>query len=72
MRPNNAEGYPLIYIDHDGNVLCNKCAQEGIDNDYLDPDATQGQVYWEGVTLHCDGCNAELESAYGDPYAQQE
>ena len=67
MLSNNAEGYPLIYIDHDGNVLCNDCAQKGIDNDELDEAATEGQIYWEGETLQCDGCNSDLESSYGVP-----
>lgn len=64
---NNAEGYLLIYIDYDSNVLCNECAQKGIDEGGLDPDAIQGQINWEGPSMYCDGCNTELESAYGDP-----
>ena len=65
MLSNNAEGYPLIYVDHDGNVLCNECAQKNIDNGCSNSGEIVGQVYWEGETMLCDGCNCDLESAYG-------
>ena len=63
--PNNAIGYPLIYIDNNGCVLCNKCAQKDIDEDIANPDELVGSIYWEGDPLICENCNCELESAYG-------
>ena len=66
LLPSNAEGDPLIYIDSDGNVLCNECAQKSIDDGYSDPEALQGNVYWEGETLYCGECTCALESVYGD------
>ena len=57
MPANNVEGYPLIYFNNDGNVLCHECA---------DPDK-KGQIYWEGATLVCEYCHCTLKSAYGEP-----
>ena len=67
LLPNNAEGYPLIYVDHDGNALCNECAQKDIDDEYANPDELTGAINWEGETMQCENCNCDLESAYGVP-----
>lgn len=62
-------GYPVYYIDKDGSVLCPDCAQKSLD----DPDELPnfkpiaGDVYYEGPVIYCEQCNAEIESAYGDP-----
>ena len=64
---NNEEGYPLIYVGQDGNVMCADCATEALNEGWEDPDAIQGTVYWEGPMLSCDDCRKELHSAYGDP-----
>ncbi len=71
--------YPVHAIMADGEPLCHACISDEsnpvhdgcptgkcLESDrqwcYMDAD-----VYWEGPTLHCANCNAELESAYGDP-----
>ncbi len=53
-------GYPVIYIDQ-GEVLCSVCA-----NDYK-PALLAAGIHWEGQPETCADCNAEIESAYGDP-----
>lgn len=62
-------GYPVFYLAADNGILCPKCANnyvEGRDNEkQLKPIA--GDVYWEGPTMQCEHCNADIESAYGDP-----
>lgn len=64
-------GYPIYYLAKDNGVLCPDCANSP-DCVNADPDDAQWKivafdVYYEGPTIHCDNCNAEIESAYGDP-----
>lgn len=56
-RPNYVNGYRVLYVDAEGNVLCGDCAAE---TDSQHP-------YWEGPDMTCDECDATIESAYGDP-----
>lgn len=62
-------GYPVIYIDGDGCTLCADCANK--DDEYSSP-TVAADVYYEGPTIQCDGCNCDIESAYGDPEAEEE
>ena len=65
ILPSHQGGYPIIYVlERTGDYLCNKCAGTS-DEDY--DGKLLSDVYWEGPTVYCDGCNAEIESAYGDP-----
>ena len=63
----NEEGYPLVYITDDGDVLCADCATVELNEGRQDPDALVGIVYWEGPMLSCQDCQAEIYSAYGVP-----
>ncbi len=57
-------GYTLIYFTRDGETVCAKCANREVD----ESQAVIGQdVYWEGATMQCGDCNADIESSYGDP-----
>lgn len=62
-------GYPVIYLDRDNSLLCAECATRSLD----DPDEipqfkpVAADVFYEGASQFCDGCNVEIESAYGDP-----
>lgn len=65
-------GYPIYYLDSDNSVLCAKCATECLKpdtNDNMKPIACD--VYYEGPTMQCDECNADIESAYGDPEEEE-
>ena len=66
-------GYPIYYLAKDNGVLCPKCANAfdpKTDNDeQLEPVAFD--VYWEGPVMNCEHCNAEIESAYGDPEVEE-
>jgi hypothetical protein len=62
-------GYPVVYIDKEGNDLCPNCANTLRHDEYSPPIA--GDVYWEGPVIHCEECNREIESAYGDPDAEE-
>lgn len=69
-------GYELHYYAKDGGVLCHNCANDEIMRT-IDPDDEQfyivgGDVYWEGPAPQCDHCGREIESAYGDPWAEEE
>jgi hypothetical protein len=64
-------GYPVYYLAADNGVMCPKCANSA-DCRNAEPDDKQwrivaGDVHWEGEPLACENCNAEIESAYGDP-----
>ncbi len=67
-------GYPVYYLAADNGVLCPKCANdykpERDNEEQLKPVA--GDVYYEGPNMQCENCNAEIESAYGDPAGPQE
>jgi hypothetical protein len=58
-------GYTIGYYSDSGDMFCAECA--------ADPDNEVSEIdsYMEGPTVHCDGCNAEIESAYGDPDAEE-
>mgnify|MGYP001233648852 FL=1 len=57
-------GYPLIYLDKDMTVLCAPCASRQAVVAY--------DVYYEGPPEFCGDCNAVIESAYGDPEADDD
>ena len=66
-------GYPILWIadidTRDCATLCAACAASERDAgtvQTLIPD-----IYWEGPPEICDGCGAEIESAYGDPDAPE-
>ncbi len=56
-------GYQIIYITSDGAIVCPKCAN---DEDVSD-DIVAGDIFYEGATEQCAGCNEMIESSYGDP-----
>jgi len=66
-------GYPIVYIDDDGDTLCHKCAFEKL-NDYDNPNIRPRDffIHYEGASVFCALCNEEIESAYGDPDAEGE
>lgn len=47
---------------------------ELIRGEWVDPDSLPiaSDAHYEGATLQCDECNAEIESAYGDPDEPEE
>lgn len=62
-------GYPILFTTGAGAVLCADCAKRAFILDRIDVTA---DCYYEGPTLRCDGCDREIESAYGDPGAVDE
>lgn len=68
-------GYPIVH-DGGGVSLCADCANHAVEewakeraagehhypSPHIDHDA-----YFEGPPIQCDGCDKEIESAYGDP-----
>ncbi len=60
-------GYPLFYLDGHDSTLCPKCATECLSNDTPSLRPVACAVHWEGEPLSCEECNADIESAYGDP-----
>jgi len=51
-------GYQMMYIDHNGQVICPACANSQA--------VIAGDVYWVGPNVPCD-CGAMIPSVYGDP-----
>lgn len=70
-------GYPLIYHTADGGVLCPQCrnggngslAMQGDDDQWI---VTGEDAHYEGPPMGCDHCGKLIESAYGDPDAEDE
>ena len=69
-------GYPMYLIMSDGEAVCMDCARKEyrlIARARHDNDTTGGwlamgaDINWEDTELHCAHCNAQIESAYGDP-----
>ena len=63
-------GYQLIHLMDDGEVLCNKCIQDKEVHEGGEADGWRyegSDIHWEGESLYCAHCNAELESEYGIP-----
>ena len=57
--------YPLIYLDGEGEVLCARCAAVPAEA------VIAYDVYFEGPAIPCAACSFEIESAYGDPDAEE-
>jgi hypothetical protein len=59
-------GYPMYYLAEDGEILCPDCA-----NRKNDADAAWRlvgyDVHFEGPTLSCSHCGADIVSGSGDP-----
>jgi hypothetical protein len=63
----------------DGAVLCHVCAKSEfkliasatIKNERGGWKCEAVTTYMEGPTIYCDHCNAPIESAYGDPEAEE-
>lgn len=69
-------GYPVWYITEHGDCLCADCATlmtdyDPIPNSAWDDPIAAVDVYWEGATYYCDSCGKPIESAYGDPWAEE-
>jgi len=77
-------GYPIVYFDEFGNVLCADCASKSIrifaragtcpearERAYFEAKVTDWMVFYEGASMFCDECNTEIESAYGDPEMEE-
>jgi len=70
------EGYPIYYLNEEGDVVCPQCARN--EENYivdLGPEDCAKQiiafdVYYEGPTLICCECGTGIDSAYGDPEAE--
>ena len=76
-------GYPVFYLDRYNSILCPRCAEIMIaswikqeESETPDPHGyviydyevpVVSDIHWEGESLWCENCNAEIESAYGVP-----
>ncbi len=58
-------GYPVVFGLSDGSILCAHCAERVfiMENE----PSVWAEIHYEGPSIWCDECNAEIESAYGDP-----
>jgi hypothetical protein len=54
-------GYPLMYADTDGMVLCVTCANE---NDEFNAPISEHGINWEDKDFTCDHCSKLIEVAY--------
>lgn len=63
-------GYPILYTSQ-GDTVCPDCAND-IDDPQTAADLDGYFIHYEGLPEFCGGCNKEIESAYGDPDAEEE
>ena len=77
-------GYPIYYLAEDNSIFCPDCANGKNGSDAYTDDQCQCKahrdpqwhivacdVHYEGPPLTCDHCHADIESAYGDPDAEE-
>ena len=68
-------GYPVIYHADDCETICPKCVNKESQIHFDEPNdgwrVIGWDIHWEGPAEHCAHCNAAIESAYGDPEAEQ-
>ena len=64
-------GYPILYINRDGDAVCVTCANRPEDGDG-DAQVTHCDVYWEGPALPCECCGDPIPSAYGSPEGEDQ
>lgn len=57
-------GYTINYLTGTNDILCHDCAEQAVANGEI----VTGFIHWEGESLYCDDCHAELESEYGNPW----
>ena len=62
-------GYPILYVDKCGNVLCPDCANREVDPSQ---EFVGYSIFYEGKPEKCEDCGKEIASAYGDPDAGEE
>jgi hypothetical protein len=55
-------GYPLYYLSREGDTFCPDCANQAD----AEPEIVYYETNWEDEDLFCDGCAAQIHSAYGD------
>lgn len=55
-------GYPLFYLDDEGNTLCAACATK----DDMESKPIAYDTNWEDASLFCDDCYQRIESAYAE------
>jgi hypothetical protein len=60
-------GYPIYYLDGDNCILCPACAEKYRNDEQENFRPVAAGVHYEGESLVCEQCNAEIESAYGNP-----
>jgi hypothetical protein len=67
-------GYPIYYLARENSVLCAGCATKALkdEDEMTEFKPVASDVHWEGASLFCEQCNKEIESAYGDPGAEDE
>jgi hypothetical protein len=66
-------GYPILYLTTKADILCATCAKDNLDQGEDCPWPVVGwDIHYEGPSEYCANCNAEIESAYGDPDAKEE
>ena len=66
-------GYPVLYLDRENAVLCPSCANAHNAVDELPAfRPVDYYIHWEGPAAYCQGCDAAIESAYGDPATEGE
>jgi uncharacterized protein (TIGR02996 family) len=63
-------GYPLVHWhEESGTPLCAGCANEFVANN---PEETlHSEPHYEGPPMTCGDCGVDIESAYGDPDAEE-
>lgn len=54
-------GYPFVYYDKVGNVLCPSCANKEVDQSQ---EVIAADINYEDVELFCDDCSKRIEAAY--------
>jgi transcription initiation factor TFIIIB Brf1 subunit/transcription initiation factor TFIIB len=60
--------YPLIVLTVYNQNVCEECGEFAFDSTEIFTKI----VHWEGAAIECDRCGCMIESAYGDPFEEED
>lgn len=68
LNPKHSE-WGMQYVDND--PLCHHCINDNANSDPHGTPVFEQHPHWEGPPIECTHCGREIESAYGDPHAEE-
>lgn len=65
-------GYPVMYLNEQGNTVCPDCANKLLHDAFESYKPMTGFLIMEGPNVNCEECKGAFKTAYGDPAEVEE